>query len=1596
MSIVVKRLLKSAREEIAKKDFDLAKDYCNQVLESDSDNYNALVFLGVAEQNLNNAVASEKAYLRAVTLAPANPLALQGLANLYTTQENSEGLSKSWEDLRAIYVETKDGSKVADLNAKLVDLYGRTNQKLKAVEVLRSQVPGGACATVCSDSSPPPLELWQQIAALQESHTADTLKQEVELRRRRLGAEPIDILRDKVEKEVLLASQIADTYEHILALANYAVYADVGQKYLEFLDRQIQHVDADDKRKIHDRMVALAESILSRGCISSLSAEVLINSQDVPISDYDASLLNKLREYPPPVGPFASAYITWKEGNTAAESLNDLLTHLKPEPPCFLVRRMRGEIHLALRDYSSAATELLAAAELDKQYTHRTGVLRIAVTTSLNLSLARTYQKAGSRSLPDALAIYKTILQADPVNSEGLLGLGSVLLELQKVDESIKCLQKLVDSDEFGLAAKSELGWAYFWKGAFQMAIDLLKTAVEHLPDSTNLYRLGRCYWALEGAYRTDKQYCYVPWLQAAKLDPNNAPVFAFLGHYYAEVKNDQNRATRCYIRAISLDPGNEDAARALSVIYSQGGQLSAAEKVLGGYLARQPRSRWGWRQLGSLALATGNNVSAITHVQAALRIDSKDCRCWEALGEAYSLEGKYAAALKAYGRVIEQEPDSASLYHQVALLKQKLGLFAEAIENFRHALSLLETLHPSRPHLAIIQGLTLCQLSEAKRLFEEGSHGRCAHLLKEAFLHAVHTLEGSTLHSFAKILGDVCLAFQVLVPAHSHILSSIEIQKAISFLAKLVKSSESEPASSPAGSRFENLDLILQCAIAAFKSALTLSARSTSEGTDVLVAGYWHDLGLAYFYRSECASLSGSTGENAKFLDHAVMCAKMSIKRNPKNELYWNALAVYNLKIHPKLSQHALLKAIEINPASAPLWSNLGYLYLMAKDLELARKAFSQAQMIDPEWGLGWLGQGLAAEASGEDVLGSIEQAFDLGTHIALEINYFYAKALHRVAKTGRLADHHGTASLCLFKFTQQRPFDWAALNLLGLSLEREKQHEPAAKAFANALRALNGENLEAERKNQHMHAITENLARVLTSMRRFPAAVECHSRLSSLGPGDAYTHLSRGLALSFQGLLQEGLVAFEQALNSAANSPDVLNDVTLNLAQVLYALGSQQHQDLAKQQLLAIVARSPQNAKALMALCAFGLIRQDGALAQSAAAELLKISPEVLEQQQAEADHLLSSLFAIQGNMAAAKGFISKAVHRYPWHAERWRKLAQFIYQRSPDPRAGMVTSEAALVVGATASENTDLQAQALTTFGVAEVVLAPQSTPRGLRRTHRQRRRCIQTAVRAAPGDPANWMALGIETRARHAALGAEKTPSRDVADRCNALSRRLGEATKTVAETRNKQFGESISAEQKHQTCIALNWGILLVADSLVNETLLSSSDDAKAKLGTATTLASSVIQQAPAELHAFAYTICARAFRTAGDVPAAAQAYKQAVVLGRGHEDLAVLYASLRLYKAAEMCLRHALQAAPRVHARQRSTTLFRLARLAHADANAALATEAVNEGLKLNPSSVAGRCLQALAYSNSGSEAKAAKILRGMQDASPRVPRVAD
>lgn len=395
--------------------------------------------------------------------------------------------------------------------------------------------------------------------------------------------------------------------------------------------------------------------------------------------------------------------------------------------------------------------------------------------------------------------------------------------------------------------------------------------------------------------------------------------------------------------------------------------------------------------------------MEAISYFQSALRVNSRDARCWEGLGEAYAMDGKYMAALKAFGRSIELEPDNPSLHYQVAALKQKLAMFAESVDSYRQSLALLSTDGKPNRHLPILKGLSESLYLEARQAFESGAHGRCAELLEETIQTASDAISTAELHSLAKILGDACMAYAILIPASVENLEVQIIRSAMAIMGKKLRRLPEDPNEEAAST---GIDILLRCAWIAYQLAIQLCAETHRPETVDLAAGYWHDLALSYFYRSQLSPTASNKGEStmSSLLSYAISCQAMAIKRHPFNDTYWNALGVYTLFVKAKISQHAFIKALEANSSvSARIqvsrslrgnaeriyillyknpgtWSNLGCLYLLQGDEELAQQTFSRVQLSDPEWPIGWLGHGLVAERTGKDSLEYLEQAYEMG----------------------------------------------------------------------------------------------------------------------------------------------------------------------------------------------------------------------------------------------------------------------------------------------------------------------------------------------------------------------------------------------------------------------------------------------------------------------------------------------------------------------------------------------------------------------------------------------------------------------------------------
>jgi tetratricopeptide (TPR) repeat protein len=137
----------------------------------------------------------------------------------------------------------------------------------------------------------------------------------------------------------------------------------------------------------------------------------------------------------------------------------------------------------------------------------------------------------------------------------------------------------------------------------------------------------------------------------------------------------------------------------------------------------------------------------------------------------------------------------------------------------------------------------------------------------------------------------------------------------------------------------------------------------------------------------------------------------------------------------------------------------------------------------------------------------------------------------------------------------------DSSAYNLLGAVYEKRGQYSEATDAYQMALKISSEE-------DSSKYMILSNYARALVFCERYEIAIDTLEKLKSINTNDVWIYVGLGIANYFLGQLQTSLENFEIALG-LTEGVNIKNDITHLLAQILYALGHEEHIEIAKQQL-------------------------------------------------------------------------------------------------------------------------------------------------------------------------------------------------------------------------------------------------------------------------------------------------------------------------------------------------------------------------------------------------------------------------------------------
>ena len=1248
-----------------------------------------------------------------------------------------------------------------------------------------------------------PSYTYAKIANIVEDEEKEEINKEIGQRRTRLGAR-IDQVTLDVKREVLQKSRLEELYRCIIDWTDDGESRrQYEEKLLQRAYDTLTILPAQDKAGKREEVRRLAQGLVILKHPFALAWSIVLEWKDVEsVAQLDAGLLREFIEFFPEEGlskvlrgyleseisPFpkptttASAEIEQEDVEekdtfamlSAEERLLLMTEGLEESSLSVLAKRLMGAYYLYLEEYASAADIARKALKLLSAEAGNTGLSFQDTVDALNIVLGTSLvQHQAPRNHPEARQLFENILKRKPTSTSALIGIGLILEEEEEYANAITFLDRALERTS-DAKIKAEAAWCKALNGNYETGLQELEACLPMLKGSDvstkalraqTLYRIGVCLWTQDSskAARRDRNGAYGRFLASIQADINFAPSYTRLGIYYADYAKDKKRARKCFQKAFELSSSEVEAAERLARAFARDREWDLVEVVAqrvveSGKVKPAPGSRkkgisWPFAALGVVQLNNQEYAKSIVSFQSALRSSPEDYHCWVGLGESYHRSGRYIAATKAFEQAqkIEKDPRFGNLEeswfseYMLANVKRELGEFDAASQGYREVL----TIKPKEFGVSIALLQTLVE--GAWHNLELGFFGRAAQGAGEAIKVAQDIArQRDDAFNLWKAVGDACSIYSWIehsateAPIHDlrRLLEiGIDLEK-YNILADVDQLGDTALKEMSADDGLHAAKSVCaQAAILAQKRAVVTSANDYHAR-----AVAWYNLGWTE-YRAHILNLEqrrdgGSKRKPPNFLRACVQCFKRAIELEAGNADFWNALGIVTAEMNPKVSQHSFIRSLFLNEKSARVWTNLGTLYLLQSDFQLASEAFTRAQSTDPDYAHAWLAQGLLAQCLGEG-----SEAENLFTH-AFEIadsSSILVKRQYALSIFDHLLYSHSASQnlanllqplLAVRQLRQQTSSDNAFQHLLALFAERVGDHDAAMQELAELCSKLevDYESSESPITLARFALAKSDLSRAQLAEQDFSAAVDNAQTALDLTGEEGIeeaarqkvrlsAHLAAGLAYYYQGSMDQAIDMFRSALQETQGDPDIV----CLLAQVLWAKGGDEEQNVAREQLLDCIEKHPGHFGAITLLGVIAIFDGDADTIEAVGADLqsLRTREDLSTQERLKVAQLLTALAtASRGDADHGLSEMSQAttaVMLAPSQPHGWIELATLVEEPYP-AEMGVLTARKSVPPGGSVDAEALCKAYAGT-----------------------YRRDDAQRAVMVAPWVPPGWQAL-----------------------------------------------------------------------------------------------------------------------------------------------------------------------------------------------------------------------------------------------------------
>ena len=886
----VKTQLKAARNAIGDKNFEYCIEVCHQILENDAENYNALVFLGISLLETDQVEKSKAQYTKAIALNNNNILAYNGLLKLYERVQDVENQIGTLTEMRQLYARLNDPAKYTESLEQSLELSNKVESKALRKALLRECLPTAPNFTLILNPKNQ-IEIWLEIHEISQSEFQSWVKQQVQARKTRLGAGPLQAVQEQVEAEMVARSDLDEVYESLLPLKLESSEKEiVYSAAIDFYWMKLRY--GSDKKNQLGKLGKLIMKCVGDGIPCKLAWILSIEFEDSSLEHRNLSMFRNLSFLEEFNSLVESIYRMTEENVDLNVVLGDVMEALELAPKSIFGHQILVQIYSMQEDWQNVlkSSQLLNGHIVSME--NETGLSLPKAKLDATLQLARANFK--TQDTAEALNLYRIVLEHFNNNAEALYGMGLVLLEIKQYKEAIEYFETIMKLEPERNEAKGDYGWALFLNGQVEVAFEIIKSVHEMAESYVTNFRMARVYWELGKEYKDDKKYCHSHLIKAIQLNPHYSEAFTYLGHYYLMQENDHERAAKCYSKAYSTNPNDAESVQGLVSIWLKSNRTSEAKVLLDQFAETNPRSSYVWKQLGLLGLHSGQYQHAITNFQASLRIYSMDHLCWISLAEAYMNSGKYVASLKSVTRALEIEPTSLAATYLRGKINHKLSRFEQGYED-------LESLSRNGCGLPIKVSLMELLQDYAMELFDNGAFGASLEKFRLALQVGLRLL--SERNCFVHfLLGNILNQVYLLLPY----LVDQEFKSALSDAWPILKVVYSDELDSFANvtPQSESLEELLFTASFCFYLALKLNRSGKSNPTTGKLLGNI----------ANCAYNCYVESRNENYLALSQRYCKSALCVDKRNPELWNIYGILNVKSDPHIAQHAFIQACELD----------------------------------------------------------------------------------------------------------------------------------------------------------------------------------------------------------------------------------------------------------------------------------------------------------------------------------------------------------------------------------------------------------------------------------------------------------------------------------------------------------------------------------------------------------------------------------------------------------------------------------------------------------------------------------------------------------